>query len=291
MALNEFALSVLDTIPNLGVFVFDEFYRYHLLRGPLHVATGYHPEQCEGKTLYEVLPENTWDTIEQMYDRALSGETFDTTYTSPETGIIYYCSFYPMTKKGGRYGVGVVRDVTDLIVSERQSVQAENKESLSVLAGQFHRETVETLIHLIDELGEHDSAREKAHEVFSQLSGLQVVAGNMLYDFEPLSLDSIVAKAHAKTQPPLDMDLHGSKIVGDEMKLRKAFLEIFRDIETPGFVRTKGNKVDITFLPPRTPGGFGFQVAKTILEAHGASIREVYSRKAIKIKIRGLQYA
>jgi len=109
--------TLLENFPDGGVFLFDEDLRYLVARGEGLGVLGLSPEDIEGKTLEEVFPPEVAEVQRPKYRAALDGTQQD--WIQEYRGKRYRVRALPVTTDGGgRRGMIVSEDVTDLPASE-----------------------------------------------------------------------------------------------------------------------------------------------------------------------------
>jgi len=267
-------MALIESASHFGVFAFDEYYRYKLMRGSLHRTAGFTPDVSEGKNLYQLLPKSEWLVLESYYSRALDGERFAVQYSSPIDGNTYHVDFFPIDFHGERYGGGVVRDITSVLDAERLLNTKENKEDLSALVGKYYTDVAELLITLADDPAICNEVKSKAQKVFSKTIGLQKFAGNVLYDFTQFKLDDLILLAHRKTDTLINLNLNGGVIKADKNAFVSALADILANIKTEGVFKSNGLEFEILFSPPDHIDDFEFDVAIAVFEAHGYTFKK-----------------
>jgi PAS domain S-box-containing protein len=92
--------------PNGSVLLFDRDLRYILADGVGLSQIGLSSQMLEGKTIWEVFPEEVCRTIEPRYRAALAGES--STFEIPYAGRIYYVHTLPIRDERGEITTGMV---------------------------------------------------------------------------------------------------------------------------------------------------------------------------------------
>ena len=112
--------TLVNNFPDGAVFLFDEDLRYTLAGGagldPLDPA----PEDFEGSTPHELLPDRVADELAHYYREALEGveNSFDQSYR----GLHYHVRTLPVRDEAGEVvaGMAVARDITERMERQRQ---------------------------------------------------------------------------------------------------------------------------------------------------------------------------
>ena len=76
--------SLLDSLPDASVMVFDRDFRFLLVRGRALARNGVSPADLEGRTAPEALHPARWALYEPLYEGALMGRGGATDVASPE---------------------------------------------------------------------------------------------------------------------------------------------------------------------------------------------------------------
>ncbi len=116
--------AVVENFPNGGVFLFDSDLRYLLADGTGLEIVGLTKEELEGKTIREVLSEETYSVLEPIYRQALAGGT--TTFEIPYGERFYLAHVLPIRNEYGKVlaGMLVAQDISDRKISEQHLCKA-----------------------------------------------------------------------------------------------------------------------------------------------------------------------
>lgn len=119
------------SFPQGAVFAFDRDLRYLSAGGHGLADVGLSRIMMEGKTIFEVFPEETTVVIEPFYRAALTGTM--TTWDVPFDGRIYSQSLAPVTDRSGAIvaGLGFTQDVTEARVGEQALRVSEERNRLT----------------------------------------------------------------------------------------------------------------------------------------------------------------
>lgn len=111
---------IVHSFPHGAVVVFDHELRFLSAGGLGLIDVGLSREALEGKSIWEVFPEETAALIEPLYRAALAGES--TTYDVPYAGRIFTQRLAPVVSGSGRVvaGMGFAEDVTEGRLAEQQ---------------------------------------------------------------------------------------------------------------------------------------------------------------------------
>ncbi|MEA2426388.1 MAG: hypothetical protein QOF37_16 [Thermoleophilaceae bacterium] len=133
--------ALVRNLPDTVVAVHDRELRGVSIDGPILARVGYPAERFEGRTLREILPDDTeFARLEPHYRAALEGRPASTEFEFGATGTVYSVEIVPLRGDGGEVeGVfTVARDVTAQKRSEREERQRTAQQSavakLGVLA-------------------------------------------------------------------------------------------------------------------------------------------------------------
>lgn len=118
-----------QNIPEAAVFVYDHDLRYLIAEGPELEYAGYGRDAIEGRTLYEVLPQETADFLLPYYQAALSGQDVMVEANFPQG--VYRMRFVPIfDEERGRVESGMVVAQN---ISEIRYTQAELSQRINQL--------------------------------------------------------------------------------------------------------------------------------------------------------------
>ena len=111
-----FARALLPHAPHSAVFVFDREFRLRMADGPALLRAGRDPAQMVGRTLGDVLPAATWESLRPHYERVLAGEPAVFVHESPTQLRSYHVDATPIVTPQG--------DVVGGLVISREEVPA-----------------------------------------------------------------------------------------------------------------------------------------------------------------------
>ena len=116
----ELAFSVLGSLSETSVLVFDTDLRYVLAAGGALAAHGFVPDQLEGRLLSEVTQGATYERLAGNYRAALAGERRRFEHRSGDGTRIYEFDVAPVERDGEIVGgLAVFRDITERKRMER----------------------------------------------------------------------------------------------------------------------------------------------------------------------------
>lgn len=109
----ELTRIVLENFPNGCVFLFDENLRYILAAGQGLAIVGMNKADLEGKTIWEALPPETYNTLEQPYRQALVGQ--DSHFEVSYDNHIYDVHVLPVRNEHSQIfaGMAITQDITE----------------------------------------------------------------------------------------------------------------------------------------------------------------------------------
>ena len=115
-------------LPGTSVFLFDHDLRFILAEGFLHPDFGLTIELVEGKTLWEVLPEDRAARLALFYKQALQGIPTEN-LISEYKGHIYLGNILPVKNRKGKIIAGMVvsQDITDIKKTENALLESEQR--------------------------------------------------------------------------------------------------------------------------------------------------------------------
>ncbi|MEM9538302.1 MAG: EAL domain-containing protein [Cyanobacteria bacterium P01_E01_bin.42] len=108
--------TLASNFPNGSVFLYDKDLRYTLAEGMEISRLGYNRQQIEGKTLREVMPDETYELLEPLYREALTG--MPVTAELPLADNIYLTYILPVFNEKGEVASGM--SVTQNITKRKQ---------------------------------------------------------------------------------------------------------------------------------------------------------------------------
>ncbi|MCP2730191.1 PAS domain S-box protein [Limnofasciculus baicalensis] len=116
--------AVVENFPNGGVFLFDSDLRYLLADGTGLEIVGLTKEELEGKTIWELFPEEIYSVLEPIYREALAGGTI--TFEIPYADRFYLAHVLPILNEYGKVlaGMLVAQDISDRKISEQHLCKA-----------------------------------------------------------------------------------------------------------------------------------------------------------------------
>jgi PAS domain S-box-containing protein len=105
--------TIVDNLPNGSAMLFDHELRYLVAGGLGLAAVGMSKEDFEGKTIWQVLPEETCAVIEPLYRKALAGEASVTEI--PFAEHLYITHLLPVRDEQQKViaGVSITQDITE----------------------------------------------------------------------------------------------------------------------------------------------------------------------------------
>ncbi len=117
----ELVFSVLGSLSETSILVFDSELRYVLAAGGALAAHGYTPEQLEGRLLSEVVPgDATYRRLEEHYRAALNGERRRFEHRTLDGAKVYDIDVAPIEQDGRIVGgLAISRDMTERKQTER----------------------------------------------------------------------------------------------------------------------------------------------------------------------------
>ncbi len=115
-------------LPGTTVFLFDHQLRYILAEGNLHPEFSFTIDKMEGKTLWEVLPEERAARLAPNYSRALQGIASEN-LISEYKGLSYSANILPVKNKKGKIVAGMVvsQEITQRKLTEEALRNSEKK--------------------------------------------------------------------------------------------------------------------------------------------------------------------
>ncbi len=104
-----------ESLPQMGVVVFDRDLRVRFAAGPVVRQVGWQPLAVEGKSLLELFPPAHAQALETNFRAALRGETRSFEYHPPLSGQDYWMRVVPITDERGTVvrGMSVALDISD----------------------------------------------------------------------------------------------------------------------------------------------------------------------------------
>lgn len=134
-AMSQFNLPARDELyrilaknfPNGSVLLFDRNLRYILADGIGLGQVGLSSEMLEGKTIWEVFPEEVCQTIEPWYRAALAGES--SSFEIPFAGRIYFVHTLPIHDERGEISTGMVmtQNITERKKAEEKLAKSQQR--------------------------------------------------------------------------------------------------------------------------------------------------------------------
>ncbi|MEQ8672639.1 MAG: PAS domain S-box protein [Aggregatilineales bacterium] len=135
-------------LPNSAILLYDHDLRYLIAEGDALEDSGYVTANMEGKTIHEVLPEETAKRLEPLYRQALQGETLS--FELPSRGRIFAAQMLPIYDGRGAIFAG-------MIVSQDITEEKRNKEALlaSEARNRAILRAIPDLIFVLDKQGDY----------------------------------------------------------------------------------------------------------------------------------------
>ena len=114
-----------ENIPNGAVFLFDDDLQYVRARGTELEAVGLSPDEVEGRTPYDVFPEDLADELARYFTDALDGKSHSFTQTLGSS--TYRNRTVPVEDDDGEitHGIALAQNVTEQI-ERREELKAQN---------------------------------------------------------------------------------------------------------------------------------------------------------------------
>ena len=182
--------TLAHNIPNTAVLLFDQEFRYTLAEGSQLRHHGYTREMFEGKTLFEVFPEELSKEYADYYRRALSGEKINFELEN-ENGY-FQVYVVPVKNEFGEIFAGMVmwQDITDRRKAEK--ALRENEERYHELF-----ENAYDIVYMHDLEGNFISVNRAAERVFGY-SRREIIKMNMREFFAPDEFEIVRQKVLEK---------------------------------------------------------------------------------------------
>ncbi|MBE9126820.1 MULTISPECIES: PAS domain S-box protein [unclassified Coleofasciculus] len=153
--------------PNGAVLLFDRELRYILAEGTHLTSTGFTKEQLEGKTIREVLPPETYATLEPLYRSALAGETQSSEI--PYADRIYQVHTLPVRNEQGEIFAGMLMSQDITVQKQAEQVLRNAKDELEVRVRERTRELAEVNASLQTEIAERIEAQQQLEQLAADL--------------------------------------------------------------------------------------------------------------------------
>jgi diguanylate cyclase (GGDEF)-like protein/PAS domain S-box-containing protein len=116
----ELAFSVLGSLSETSILVFDPELRYVLAGGGALAAHGYDPAQLEGRHLSEFMSGQAYERLVKHYQAALKGEHRRFEHRSGDGAKLYDIDVAPIERDGAIVGgLAISRDITERKQTER----------------------------------------------------------------------------------------------------------------------------------------------------------------------------
>ena len=125
--------SLLESLPQTSVVLFDRDLRFRLVVGSALRESGLDSDAIEGRTLAEVVPAIQAELLTPHYQAALNGEPRSLEYSSALDGRDYWLLVVPVTEgEAVTGGIALSQDITDRKQAERQRTLAEDSRRLMI---------------------------------------------------------------------------------------------------------------------------------------------------------------
>ncbi|CAN5239988.1 PAS domain S-box protein [soil metagenome] len=214
--------TLAQTIPRTAVLLFDHDYRYTLAEGEQLTNPQWSPEKFEGRTLWEVFPEDISREWARYYERALQGENISFDLLDGDRAL--EISVFPVRNEKGEIfaGMSMWQDVTE-------SKRAHNalKESETKYRQLF--ENANDIIYVHDLAGNYISINEVAERVLGYTRE-EALALNMTDITAPEHLELIKENLSRKLVGEVQQTVYEIDCIGKDG--RRATLEVNSSVIT-----------------------------------------------------------
>ena len=187
-------------IPETGVLLFDRDFRYTLAEGELLRSNKWTPETFEGKTLYDILPDEIVNEWGGYYTRALHGE--DVSFEVASDDGAFHINVLPVRDENDEIFSGMVvwQDIT-----ERKRANEAIKESEARYRQLF--ENANDIIYVHDLKGNYISINQAGERIFGY-STEEAMALNMAATIAPEHLGLVKRNLHKKIAGDTDQTVY-----------------------------------------------------------------------------------
>ena len=189
--------TVVENLPRGAVFLFDEEFRYTFVAGKAFRSLDVTTADLEGRTIYEVLPEDQLEEVEAHYETVANGGSaqFDLEFG----GRFFDVSLHSLGEiHGDHTGVGIAEDVTRRRRRER-SLRALHEASRKLTYVDTVEETARVTVDIADEvldwplssLWRYDAATDSLRALSITDSSADVLGVEAEADLQPLTGDDL----------------------------------------------------------------------------------------------------
>lgn len=253
-------------IPNFALIIFDRNMRYLSAQGQALNDSGFDADNMLGKTIDEVLPEESVAALKPIYQKTLDGQS--TTFERFSNGVYYEAQFLPVSQNPGTidHGMIVIFDIT----KQKQQIQRA-EESLNLKSTFFAnisheiRTPVNGILGMaslaLDKIGEGAGYSEvqtihqcslSLLEIINDSLDLEKIAMNQVqpsqvpFDLRKIAQESIdLYKPSAKPGVKINMALDSATpqtMTGDPYKVKK----VLNNLISNAVKFTEEGKIDLT---------------------------------------------
>jgi PAS domain S-box-containing protein len=205
-----------------GILAFDRSFNLTYWNPAMERILGERKSRVLGKNAFEVLPQLKPLGEDRYFRDAIQGTTSvsrNRPYTHTETGRqVYFDAYYsPLTEDNGEIlgGIGILRDVTDRRETQlrqaRETIAKMDEQRVEQLDRQRHLESeIAELKRENDRLArdrQKTVAESEEHLRAGKVEGLEVLAGGLVREVEPLIADILSQTGVALAELPADSPL------------------------------------------------------------------------------------
>ena len=117
--------TLASNLPKTAAILFDHDLRFLMAEGPALVEQGFRKELIEGKTLWEVLPQQSINRLTPYYRAALAGQ--ENVFESEFGEQTYYVHILPVRNEQGEIYAGLIvsQDITETKLAAKAEAEAE----------------------------------------------------------------------------------------------------------------------------------------------------------------------
>ena len=189
--------TVVENLPRGAVFLFDEEFRYTFVAGEAFRSLDVTTADLEGRTIYEVLPEDQLEEIEARYETVANGES--TQFELEFGGRFFDVSLHPLGEiHGDHTGVGIAEDVTRRHRRE-QSLRGLHETSRQLTYADTVDETAQATVTIAEEvldcplstLWRYDAATDGLRPLAVTDSSADILGVESEADLQPLTDDDL----------------------------------------------------------------------------------------------------